>query len=516
MANSRTKNSALTMATSGIRQILTLILAFASRTVFIYTLGADYLGLNGLFSNILSILALSELGIGGAIAFYLYKPLVDKDIERIKVLMSFYRRCYNYVGLSILILGCALMPFLHFFVNLEQLLPENIYLIYFLFLLQNATTYFFFAYKQTLVSANQELYKIEKLNILFTFVNCLTDIVVLFVFRDFIVYLLVKLLLVIIKNVVISNKIDKEYPYLRESCGGKLSLDEIRGFFKDLYSLSVFRLGSTLFNTLSNIIISVLIGTVVVGYYSNYFMVISHVNVIYILLITSFTAGIGNVVAKEERNRQIAVYQKLSLLTFFVYAFCSICLFQLINSFMNIWLGGVNSAYVFSQSVVLFICLNFYIDASSQLDFTFRNASGNFKIGRHLQIVGGLVNVCLAIPLCKTFGLTGLFAAQVIAKAFITYFPFLFNVEKQVFGFTKWYVFKQWFCKFVFTVITSTVIWGICMKLHQTTLLNFLIEVIITVVLIVISIVLIYRKSPAYLEILGLIKSAFRRKRFLV
>lgn len=512
MTNSRTKNSALTLATGGIRQILTLIFAFASRTVFIYTLGAEYLGLNGLFSNILSILALSELGIGGAIAFYLYKPLVDKNIERIKVLMKFYRRCYNYVGLSILIFGCTLMPFLHLLINLEQQLPENIYLIYFLFLLQNAGTYFFFAYKQTLVAANQELYKIEKLNILFTFVNCLTDVVILLIFRDFIVYLVVKLLLVIIKNVVISNKIDREYPYLKESCDGKLSREEIHKFLKDLYSLSIFRLGSTLFNTLSNLIISIMIGTVVVGYYSNYFMITSQVSVIYFLLITSLTAGVGNVIAKETKEKQIAVFHKLSLLTFFAYSFCSICLFQLINSFVNLWLGGVNSDYVLTQSVVFFVCLNFYIDTSCQLEFAFRNANGYFKTGRYLQVIGGVVNICLAIPLCKMFGLTGLFAAQVIAKVFTTYFPFLFNVEKQMFGFSKWYVFKQWFYKFSFTIITSAMIWGGCIKLHQTTLLNFAIEAGFTVMFIIISMILIYRKTPAYVEIVSLVKTFFQSR----
>lgn len=142
MGNSRTKNSALTMAMSSMRQLLTILLTFVSRTAFIYTLEAEYLGLNGLFSNILSILALSELGIGGAIAFYLYKPLADKDIDRIKVLMKFYHKCYNYVGLAILGLGCCLMPFLHYLVNLEHSLPENLYLIYFIFILQNSCTYF--------------------------------------------------------------------------------------------------------------------------------------------------------------------------------------------------------------------------------------------------------------------------------------------------------------------------------------------------------------------------------------
>ena len=177
MGNSRTKNSVLTMVFSGIRQILTFLLAFVSRTVFIYTLGAEYLGLNGLFTNILQFLSLTELGIGSAIAFYLYKPLATLDVERIKVIMKFYRSCYHIVGLSMLGLGCLLMPFLSKLVNLDQPIPDNLYLIYFLFLCNSAFTYLFFAYKQTLVMANQEQYRIEKINIAFTFINCLVDII---------------------------------------------------------------------------------------------------------------------------------------------------------------------------------------------------------------------------------------------------------------------------------------------------------------------------------------------------
>ena len=130
MENSRTKNSVLIMATSVVRQMLTLLLSFASRTVFIYVLGARYLGINGLFSNILAMLSLAELGIGSAISYYLYKPIALDDRERIKSLMQFYRNCYRIVGLTILGFGCLIMPFLDKMVNLNQPIPENLYLIY--------------------------------------------------------------------------------------------------------------------------------------------------------------------------------------------------------------------------------------------------------------------------------------------------------------------------------------------------------------------------------------------------
>lgn len=486
------------MAMSSVRQLLTILFTFVSRTVFIYTLGAEYLGLNGLFSNILSILALSELGIGGAIAFYLYKPLVDKDTDRIKVLMNFYRRCYNYVGLAILGLGCCLMPFLHYLVNLEQSLPENLYLIYFIFILQNACTYFFFAYKQTLVSANQELYKIEKYNIAFTLLNCITDIVVLLIFRDFITYLLFKLALVIVKNIVISNKINREYPYITHPCDGKLTKDERRRFFKDLYSISVFKMGSTLFNALSNLIISIMIGTVVVGYYSNYFMITSQVSVIYMLIMTAISAGVGNVIVKESQERQVKIYNKLSLVTFFVYSLFTVCLFQLLNSFMNIWLGGVDRSYILNQWVVLFICLNFYLDASCQLDNVFRNAGGHFKIGRYLQIWGGLLNVALAVPLCHFYGLAGIFAAQVLSKLFTSYFPFILNVQKVVLGFSRKTVMITWAKRFLLLIGIGMIVWLLCLPIHETTLLNFVFEGVITLAFTVAVLCMMFHKDENF------------------
>ena len=160
MNKSRTQNSVLTIVTSGVRQGLTLMLTFVSRTIFIKILGAEYLGLNGLFTNILSILALSELGIGSAISFYLYKPIAEKNIERIKSLMVFYKKCYRIVGGMILVLGSAIIPILPKVVNFDQDLPVNLYVIYFLYLLNTASSYLFFAYKQALVTANQEQYKI--------------------------------------------------------------------------------------------------------------------------------------------------------------------------------------------------------------------------------------------------------------------------------------------------------------------------------------------------------------------
>lgn len=162
MNNSRTKNTLLIMATSGIRQILTIVLSFVSRTMFIYFLGAEYLGLNGLFSNILSLLSLSEFGIGIAIEFYLYKPLVQQDFKRIKTLINFCKTCYRMVSLVILVVGVCLIPILPNIVNLEQELPVNLYLIYILYLLNTASTYLLFAYNKRYFQQIKNNIKLKK------------------------------------------------------------------------------------------------------------------------------------------------------------------------------------------------------------------------------------------------------------------------------------------------------------------------------------------------------------------
>ena len=513
MANSRTKNSALIMVFSGIRQLLTFLLAFVSRTVFIYTLGAEYLGLNGLFTNILQFLSLTELGIGSAIAFYLYKPLAVHDIERVKVIVRFYRDCYRVVGLTMLGLGCLLMPFLSKLVNLDQPIPDNLYLIYFLFLCNSAFTYLFFAYKQTLVMANQEQYRIEKVNIAFTFINCLADVVILLLFRNFTIYLAVKVALVVVKNMVISAKIDKAYPYIKGPCSGRLGREEIKNLFKDVYSVSVFRVGSTLVNSVTNIIISACLGTVIVGYYSNYLLITSSIMIAFMLFVNSFTAGVGNVLATETPEKQYKVYRTLNLMSFFVYTLFTICLFQLSNSFINLWVGNLHKDYVLSQWAVVAICLNFYLDCNVQIINVFRNGSGHFETGRYLPVYGGIANVVISLIGAKFFGFLGVLFAPPIVKTFITTIPFFVLIGRDVFGKPAWEMLKDQAGKILFTLLGSGLVWIACNGFHQTTLSMFIIEIIMTISIAVILLYITYGRSPEFAMIRGKLSLYINLKR---
>lgn len=499
------------MATSGVRQFLTLLLSFASRTVFIYVLGARYLGINGLFSNILAMLSLAELGIGSAISYYLYKPIALNDKERIKSLMQFYKTCYRVVGFAIIGFGCLIMPFLNKMVNLNQPIPENLYLIYFLFLLDSAFTYLFWAYKQAIMFANQQQYKIEKINIAFAILSCCVDIIVLLIFKSFIIYLLFKMAIVIVKNIIIAKKIDKAFPHLKEKDIKRLSKTEVKDIFKGVFNESVFKLGSTLFNSTLNIIVSIFIGTIIVGYYSNYYMIIGQVGIVFGLIMGSIVAGIGNVVATETTEKTYTLYKQLDMGVFLVNAFCTICMFQLLNSFVHLWLGHVGREYLLSQVIVGLICLDFFLNNSCQVIATYRTAAGLFKVGRDRQVIAGIINIPLSIGLIKLFGLSGAFMSPVLCKLFITVCPFLIDLEKKLFQQTWNVAVRDYFYKFFLTVIISIVVWLSCLYFHEKSFLFFIIEVFLTSLLSIIFLIVFTYKTK---EMKALLDKFHLSKRF--
>lgn len=506
MENSRTKNSALNIVSNvGIR-VLTLLLSFASRTVFIYTLGAEYLGLNGLFSNILSFLALSELGIGAAISFLLFKPLAIDDIERIKTIMAFYKKCYFVIGTVITLLGVALMPFLKYLVKLDQPIPENLYFVFFLFVLQSSVSYFFVAYKQTLIDANQKKYKLTKYEIIFAILYCIVDIVVLLIFRDFIIYLIAKLLLIIVKNLVFANRIDSLYPYLKEPVTTKLTKEEVKKIFRDVYSVAVFRLGSVLFNSVTNIVTSAVVGTVVVGYYSNYTMIVLQVEGVYLMIVSALSASVGNVIATEPKEKQYEIYKKINLINFFIYGIASVCLFQLLNSIVNIWLGNVGEEYMLSQTMVALIVANMYANCSCQVLDRFRTASGHFKIGRDLQVIGGVINVILSVLFAMYWGFEGALIAPFLCKMFITVTPFVVRVGKAVFMKSYKSMLFEYISQLLLICAICAVSWYICKSIHLGSIADLILEILITITISVFFLTFTYNKTSAYKDLLLMFK----------
>lgn len=501
MENTRKKNSALIFFTGGMRQLTTLLANFISRTVFIVTLGADYLGLNSLFSGILAMLALSELGIGSAIAFRLYKPIANDNKKRILALLHFYKICYRCIGLFMIALGCALLPFLHLLVNFPEGLNVNLYIVFLLYVLNTATTYLLFAYKQTFALASQKQYVVERVNTLFIILGLLVDIVVLLIFRWYLAYLLARLAVTILKNLTMSHVLNKHHPILTEKTKETLLREEKISFFKDAANSAIFRVGSTLFNATDAIIISIVLGTINVGYYSNYQLIFSQTMVVINIIILSITAGVGDVIAKESKRKQTEVFRELDFAVYMVVSVFAICLFQCTNTFIALWLGHIDNAYVLPQVIVTLFCINFFFDGTTQVLNTFREGSGNFKVCRSLQLAGGIANIVLSVILGIAYGLPGIIAATVISKACITYIPFLVLVGKRVLGFASTTLVRSYFLRLIVVIFLGGTDWLLCSWLTDNSLLGLFLKIIISLLISIGGLAIIYHRNNQMKEL---------------
>ena len=513
MQNTRTNKAKLLAITSLLRQIISILLNFLSRTIFIQMLGAEYLGLNGLFTNILSILALSELGIGAAISFYLYKPIADSNQDRIKSIMHFYKLCYRFVGTFIILAGILCLPFLKYLVKFESTISINLQLVFMLYIFNTSATYFLYSYKQTLAYASQEGHKIEKYNIVFSFVSCIVDCIILCVFKNYYVYLVQKFVVILLKNLYIGAIIDKRYLYLRSKNYTKLSKVEIKSILKDVANISIYKIGSALYSATDNIIISAIIGTIVVGYYSNYSLIIAQILMVINLISNSFVAGIGNVMAKETHEKKLQIFYELDLCLYGFIFVSSLLLVQLLNPFISIWVGSVDHNYVLPFYIVCIIVFNFFLDTSILILTAFREGSGHFEIGRKAQLYGGIVNIVLSIILGKRYGLAGIFISTSICKLFITILPIVFKTAIKVFNVSSIKMMIYYLSRLLLLVVGCFIEIALSCKIPYTGIDGLIIRGLISILVSIVLFLAVYSRTDAFKSLAKRIKTEFILRR---
>lgn len=272
----RVQKSIKNVTTGLVGQVLTLVLSFVVRTVFIQQLGVTYLGVSGLFGNILSILSFAELGFGQAIVFSLYKPIANNNVEKIKSLMYIFRTVYIWMFAVVMVLGLSLTPFLDFFVDDINAVP-NLRLIYVMYVISSASTYLF-AYKNTYLIATQNSYVSTIIGYFFSISLAVFQILVLVFTQNFIIYLGLQVTSGILQNVVVAWRTNCKYPFLKEKNIKPLSIEEKSQIKKNVKALAIYKIGTLSLNSTDNIIMSKFVGLLSVGLYSNYYLLQYTVN----------------------------------------------------------------------------------------------------------------------------------------------------------------------------------------------------------------------------------------------
>lgn len=422
--SSRVAKSQYNFIFSLMNNLVVTILGFVTRTVFVHSLGTSYLGLNGLFTNVLSLLSLAELGVGSAITFSLYKPIAEHNDEKIKSLMRLYKRAYQIIGWVIFGVGTALTPFLKYIVNLDAGVEINYYVIYYMFLLNSVVSYWFFAYRSVIVYANQEGYILTKIETIFALIRSFAQFFVLIAFRNFYIYQALPIIIGILKNIIISNVAGKKYPIINEKNAKPLDSVETKGIFKNVFALSLFKISAVVYGATDNIIISTWLGTNVVGLVSNYTMITQMVSTYVNMIFQSMYASVGNLNATETDDYKFLVFRRLNLLNFWIYCYCTICLGCFLNPCIKVWLG---EAYCLKTSTTILLALVFLVPGLNNVINIYKDACGLFKEVQYRAVATAVINLGTSIVLVRKIGLNGVFIGTIVA-----YFTTIYQVDPRI------------------------------------------------------------------------------------
>lgn len=482
-------------------------LRFASRIFFVKTLAEVYLGVNGLLSNVLGILALTELGIGTAIGYSLYDPLAKNDTKKVRSLMQFYKKAYQIIALVVLVLGLILLPFIPYLIK-DTTGIENLSIIYLIFLL-NMVIGYLFSYKRTLINSDQKNYLIVPYTMFFNIITSVLQIVVLLIFKNYIIYLLVQSICTIVENIVINRYIDKKYPYLVSNEEvTPIEKEELSTIKTKIKALLLHKVGSYTLSSTDNLIISKLIGIVVVGIYSNYSLIISMVSSFIYLLISNVISSLGNLIASENPKKCLKVFDEMNFTCFVLYGISSICLINLFNPFIELVFG---TNYLLSMLVVYIIVINHYLTGMNNVVISIQTASGLYEKDKYVPLIQSAVNLIISIYLAKKIGLAGVFIGTIIS----TLIPLIVKpciVYKEIFKEKISLYFKDFTIQTIIIVLSAILSAFITKYVNiENAYLNLAFLLLISIIIPGTLIILIYRKKEAYQNVISRVKHIFSK-----
>lgn len=390
-----------------------LFMNFLQRTIFILILGQTLTGVNSLFSGILSMLSMAELGIGSALNYSLYKPVANKDYEKIKSYMLFYKKAYRVIAAVITIIGLALTPFLKYLVkNPGDNTIQELTVYYLIFLFNTVSTYFV-AYKYSLVNAEQRNYIQTNITTITKIVTVVAQIVVLLVTRNFLIYLLAQAAVELLQKIFVSRYLNRLYPYLCEKKVQKLEKEETAVIITKTKALMCHKIGDVARLQTDSIIISSFIDVGVNGIVDNYNYVITYVANFVNIIFNSVLSGFGNLVATESKEKQYEVFKVYRFFACWLYGFATVGFWYLLTPLIgNLWL---NDEWVIGQGIVTLILIDFYFKGGRVVLANFKIAAGVFEKDRYLALIQGGVNLVLSIGLVQVIGLSGIYVGTVVS-----------------------------------------------------------------------------------------------------
>lgn len=438
-------------------KFFSLLFPFLIQTVLIHQLGIEYIGIKGLFSSILTIFSLAELGFGGAIVYSMYKPIVDDDYEKICALLNLYRRAYRVIGFVILILGLAITPFLNFIIKGSH--PDDISLevVFLLYLVNTVLSYWLYGYKSSLLYAYQRMDMYNLIASITLVSTSLIQLIILFLAKSFYLFIIVSIFSTILNNFLISVFTNKLYPNLE--CRGKVDNETLKTINQKVSGLLIGRICGATRNSFDSIFLSAFIGLSITAMYSNYYFILTALNGITQILLNAMLGGVGNSIvinSKRKNYNDMIVLNNLYLVISGIMSICMLCLCQ---PFMNLWVG---KDYIFPEYIMILFPIYFYIQKMGDIRGVYAEAAGLFWEDRWRCIFESIANIILNYFLGKYFGVLGIITATIFSLFFIGFLGSTIVIFKYYFkeG-IKHYMLNQ-LCLMVCTFLIGIITYSIC------------------------------------------------------
>ena len=504
----RTKNATKNIVFGTILKLYQIIVPFLMRTAMIYLLGVEYLGLNSLFTSILQVLNLAELGIGTAMTFSMYKPIAKDDSVTICALMKLYKIYYRIIGAVILSLGLILCPFIPKLIKSGVPADMNVYVLYLLNLSATVLSYWLFAYKNCLLQAHQRSDVVSKITLIINTIQYLLQFLLLFIFRNYYYYVIMLLLGQIAINVTTAYKANKMYPnYKPKGELPKTAIKDINNRVKDLFTSKV---GGVIINSADSIVISSFLGLTVLAIYQNYYYILTAIIGIIGVIFYSCTAGIGNSIVTETKEKNYNDLKKFTFIITWLAGFCSCALLCLYQTFMKIWVG---KDLLLDFSCVICLVAYYYIYEINSLLNLYKDAAGIWHKDRYRPLVTALANLALNLVLVNYIGIYGVLLSTVITMLGIGMPWIIHNLFSEIFKInSKEYVIKL--LKYLLiTIIVVILTYLACSFIKGDSIISLIIKAIICFAVSNILFYLIYRKFPEMSDTQELVKKILKLKK---
>ena len=516
----RTEKSLWNVLTGVFGQLLSFVLSFIIRTVFINTLGEVYLGLNGLYTNILSVLNLAELGLGTAIVIELYRTVANCDEEKTRQYLRLYRKAYFVIGAVILTAGLALTPFLQYLIkDTESLSLINYRLVFILYLVNTVFSYFSFAYRESVLQANQTEYRARIVTYAFKILEMLLQIVFLVVFKNIYIYLIIPLVLGCVSTVVKGVLIGRWYPYIKEKPEGSLSKAEVKETAKNIGAVSMYKLSGCVINSTDNIILSSMISLVITGLYSNYLVITSAVSTILEKLFSAFTASLGNlnVEAGDDKEKKYGVFKTLSFMNFWAYGFAAACFFALFDPFIRVWIG---EKYVLNTVTEAVIAANFLISGLEETVNPHRGAYGLFYAGRYRPLFSVALNIVSSIWFVRImpdeYGVAAVLCGTVLSNLAAAWWFDALILYRRAFGRSPASFYGTFWLRFLYVSVCGCGLRALCSLVRLPAFAAFMIDAVLCVVIYNALFILLFHKKAEFRyfrnSVCGILRKFLKRR----